>query len=88
MNDYQKRMSSSGLKAYARADILEYSSLDSIFNDEEKVIVHEQYLPGFSSIQRSIDRYLINKKYNRTFTAKEVRNRVVSSFSLKSAVSD
>ena len=86
MNDYQKRMSSSGIKAYARADIIEYSSLNSIFDDEEKVIIHEQYLPGFSSIQRSIDRYLINRKYNRTFTAKEIRDKVSASYSLKSAV--
>ena len=86
MNDYQKRMSTSGMKAYSRADIIEYSSLESLFDDEE-VVVHEQYLPGFSSIQRSIDRYLINKKYNHTYTAKQVRDRVINSFSLKSAVS-
>ena len=85
MNDYLKRMSSNGLKAYARAKIIEYSSLDNLL-DKKDIIVHEQYLPGFSSIQRSIDRYLINRKYNRTFTAKEIRDKVSASYSLKSAV--
>lgn len=86
MNDYQKRMSTSGIRSYARSSILEYTSLDSIFSDEEEITIHEQYLPGYLSFQRSIDRYLINKKYNRTFSAYEIRNRVISSYSLKSEV--
>ena len=88
MADYRKRMSTAGIKAYARTDILEYSSVDTLLglDDEEKIIIHGQYLPGFLSFQRSIDRYLINRKYDKKYSAKEIRNLVINSFSLKSDV--
>lgn len=87
MNDYRKRMSSTGLSSYARASILVYDSLESQLDDSEPTItVHSQYLPGFLSIQRSIDRYLINQKQNITLTASQVRSRVLESFSLTSTV--
>lgn len=86
MSDYQKRMSTAGIKAYVRSSILEYNTLDDMISDEETIPVHGQYLPGYLSFQRSIDRYLINKKYNRTFSAQEIRDRIVGSYSIKSEV--
>ena len=40
MDDYRKRMSTAGIKAYARTDILEYSSIDTLvgLDDEEKIM--------------------------------------------------
>ena len=39
-----------------------------------------------ASFQKSVDRYLINQKQNVTLNAKDVKNRVYSSYSLKSNV--
>ena len=86
MNEYLRRMSSTGLKAYIRSSILSYDSMLS--DDVAKIEVHSQYLPGFSSFQRSIDRYLINQTQIVNLSARTVRNRVYSSFSLKSKVGD
>ena len=87
MNEYLRRMSSTGLNAYIRASILTYDTFDSMLSDDvAKVEVHSQYLPGFSSFQRSIDRYLINQTQVINLSAKEVKSRVYSSFSLKSKV--
>ena len=87
MNDYMKRMSAAGLKSYIRSDIITYDSLTTMLGeDEDKVIVHEAYLPGFLSFQKSIDRYLINTKENKTFSNNEIRDKVYNSFSLKNAV--
>lgn len=89
MNEYLRRMSSTGLKAYIRSSILSYDTFDSMLSDDvAKIEVHSQYLPGFSSFQRSIDRYLINQTQIVNLSAKTVRNRVYSSFSLKSKVGD
>lgn len=80
-------MSATGLRAYIRSDILLYDTWDSMVSDEvAKVTVHSQYLPGFLSFQKSVDRYLINQKQNVTLNAKDVKNRVYSSYSLKSNV--
>lgn len=87
MNEYLRRMSATGLRAYIRSDILLYDTWDSMVSDEvAKVTVHSQYLPGFLSFQKSVDRYLINQKQNVTLNAKDVKNRVYSSYSLKSNV--
>ena len=87
MNEYLRRMSSTGLKAYIRSDILLYDTWDSMVSDEvAKVTVHSRYLPGFLSFQKSVDRYPINQKQNVTLSAKDVKNRVYSSYSLKSNV--
>ena len=47
MNDYLKRMSSNGLKAYARAKIIEYSSLDNLLGKKDIIVLagkgHEPY---------------------------------------------
>ena len=86
MNDYQKRMTTTAIKSYVRSSILEYSTLDSMISDEDTITIHSQYLPGYLSFQKSIDRYLINKKYNRTYSAREIRTRVINSFSLKSTL--
>lgn len=80
-------MSATGLRAYIRSDILLYDTWDSMVSDEvAKVTVHSQYLPGFLSFQKSVDRYLINQKQNVTLNAKDVKNRMYSSYSLKSNV--
>ena len=87
MNEYLRRMSATGLRAYIRSDILLYDTWDSMVSDEvAKVTVHSQYLPGFLSFQKSVDRYLINQKQNVTLSATDVKNRVYSSYSLKSNV--
>ena len=89
MNEYLRRMSSTGLNAYIRSSILSYDTFDSMLSDDvAKIEVHSQYLPGFSSFQRSIDRYLINQTQIVNLSARTVRNRVYSSFSLKSKVGD
>lgn len=87
MNDYRKRMSSSELKAYTQASILVYDSLESqIDTSQPTITVHSENLPGFLSIQRSVDRYIINKKQEVELSAAEVRDRVKRSYSLKSTV--
>ena len=84
MNDFQKRMSSSGLTSYIRSNILTYDSLDSYFSDEdEQIEVKGKYLPGYASFQRSVDRYLIGEKRNISRSAYQVRSAVLRSFSLK-----
>ena len=87
MNDYQKRMQTSGLRSYIRSSILSYDSIDSYFSDDKKIEIKSNYFPGYSSFQRSIDRYLIGRKMNRTRSAKQVRTAVLNSFSLKSKAS-
>lgn len=84
MNDYQKRMKTSGLRAYVRSSILSYDSIDSYFSDDKKIEIKSNYFPGYASFQRSVDRYLIGRKMNRTRSAKQVRTAVLNSFSLKS----
>lgn len=87
MSDYRKRMSSSELKSYTQASILLYDSLESqIDSSQPTITVHSENLPGFLSIQRSVDRYIINEKQEANLSAAEVRNRVIQSFSLKSEV--
>lgn len=87
MNDYRKRMSSSELKSYTQAGILLYDSLESAIDSSQPTItVHSENLPGFTSIQRSVDRYIINEKQQTELSAAEVRDRVKKSFSLKSEV--
>lgn len=87
MNDYRKRMSSSELKAYTQAGIMVYDSLESqIDTSQPTITVHSESLPGFLSIQRSVDRYIINEKQEVELSAAEVRDRVKRSYSLKSPV--
>lgn len=62
--------------------------LDSYFSDEDdQIVIKGRYLPGYSSFQRSIDRYLIREKRNVTRSASQVRSAVLNSFSLKDEVS-
>ena len=84
MNDYQKRMKTTGLRAYVRSSIMSYDSIDSYFSDYKKIEIKSNYVPGYASFQRSVDRFLINRKMNRTRSAKQVRSAVLNSFSLKS----
>ena len=88
MNDYQKRMSSTGLSSYAQSSILLYNEISDYFTDEEEydVSIYGSSLPGFMSFQRSVDRYLIQKRRNKTLTAYEVRDQVINSFSVESEV--
>ena len=61
--------------------------LDSFFSEEdEKIEIKGRYLPGYSSFQRSIDRYLIHEKRNVSRSASQVRSAVLKSFSLKDKV--
>lgn len=59
---------------------------DLLVQSENTIEVKGKYLPGFSSIQMSVDRYLINRKRNVTRSANSVKTAVYNSFSLNDEV--
>lgn len=63
---------------------MSYDSIDSYLSNDKKIEIKSNYFPGYASFQRSVDRFLINRKMNRTRSAKQVRSAVLNSFSLKS----
>ena len=72
MNEYLRRMSSTGLKAYIRSGILLYDTWDSMGSDEvAKLTVHAQYLPGFLSFQKSVEDSRFLFQLTRLLQAKE-----------------
>ena len=72
---------------FIRQVVVVLLSLDDLLTQSENTLeVKGKYLPGFSSIQMSIDRYLINRKRNVTRSASSVKNAVYNSFSLNDKV--